>query len=232
MNVRTLERILLLIGVTLLGTWSAAQLYRSARSRVAVERFESKASISSVEDAAPSFDPGLASTLDFRLWSDKRIKAFRESLAGKTDLPLAILRIPTINLEAPLFNDTDDLTLDRGLGRILGTAHLGQAGNLGIAGHRDGFFRGLKDVKLGDSVELNRPGFTDEYVIGKIQIVEPDDVQVLASTHTPALTLVTCFPFYYVGRAPKRYIVTAYIADSNPNVRAASESLVPMNQKY
>jgi len=206
MRVRTIERIFLLFGLALLGTWAAERFYRSVGSWVAIEQFKSETSPRHIED----IDSGLASAVDFHLWSDKRVKAFRESLTRRTGTPLAILRIPTINLEAPLFNDTDDLTLDRGLGRILGTAHVGQVGNLGIAGHRDGFFRSLKDVKLGDLIELNGVGFTDHYVVTQIRIVEPDDVRVLGPTPVPALTLVTCFPFYYVGSAPQRYVVTAY----------------------
>jgi sortase A len=152
---------------------------------------------------------------DFTLWNPKRVIAYRDSLSTKTDLPLAILHIPKIALEVPVFNGTDDLTLNRGVGRILGTAQIGQAGNFGIAGHRDGFFRGLKDVARDDIVELILPDRTDLYVITQMQIVSPDDVSVLAPTPTPTLTLVTCFPFYYVGDAPQRYIVTASYQFSN-----------------
>jgi len=153
--------------------------------------------------------------VDFTLWNPKRFMAYKDSLSSKTDLPLAILRISKINLEVPVFNDTDDLTLNRGVGRILGTSQIGQLGNLGIAGHRDGFFRGLKDVARDDIVELIRPVRTDRYVITQIQIVSPGDVSVLAPTPTPTLTLVTCFPFYYIGDAPQRYIVTASYQISN-----------------
>jgi sortase A len=129
-------------------------------------------------------------------------------------VPLAILRIPKINLEAPIFNDTDDVTLNRGLGRIPGTARVGEIGNLGVAGHRDGFFRGLKDIGPGDILELNLFGKTEKYVVSRIQIVKPEDTSVLRPTATQTLTLVTCFPFYYVGSAPDRYIVTASIQNS------------------
>jgi len=105
--------------------------------------------------------------------------------------------------------------LNRGVGRIQGTAHVGESGNLGIAGHRDGFFRGLKDIGPGDIVELETSYRRKQYLVEKIQIVSPEDVQVLQSTPEPTLTLVTCFPFYYVGSAPQRYIVTASIQDSS-----------------
>jgi len=108
-----------------------------------------------------------------------------------------------------VYNDTDDLTLNRGVGRILGTARVGAVGNLGIAGHRDGFFRGLKDLGPDAEIDLDRSGKTDTYVVDKIEIVGPDDVSVLKPTPVPSITLVTCFPFYYVGSAPQRYIVHA-----------------------
>jgi len=162
------------------------------------------------------------SVVDFTLWNPKRVLAYNDSLSAKTDLPLAILRIPKINLEVPVFNDTDDLTLNRGVGRILGTAQMGQSGNLGIAGHRDGFFRGLKDVGRDDVIELDRPGQTDQYVITGVQIVAPEDVSVLAPTPTSTLTLVTCYPFYYVGNAPQRYVVTASLQTSNRTDESAN----------
>jgi sortase A len=157
----------------------------------------------------------LSSMIDMRLWSDKRIVAYKESLGKFTDGPRAILRISKINLEVPVFNDTDELTLNRGVGRIHGTAQFGRSGNLAIAGHRDGFFRGLRDITAGDLLELDLHDRKDQYVVADIQIVTPEDTSVLAPTAKPTLTLVTCFPFYYVGSAPQRYIVTASLRNSS-----------------
>jgi sortase A len=219
---RRIERILLMTGLTLLATWGAFRLHRTVASQAAVVRFHSDEAVLPGETTSPPVDPSSGSMIDFRLWSVKRIEAYRDSLSKKTDAPLALLRIPKIKLEVPVFNDTDDLTLNRGVGRILGSAKVGQVGNLGIAGHRDGFFRGLQDLKQGDIIEFSRPGQTDQYVVGQIQIVKPEDVSVLAPTPAPTLTLVTCFPFYYVGSAPKRYIVTATIANSSQRDQRAS----------
>ena len=169
-----------------------------------------------------TLDPNSSSRINFELWSIKRIAAYQDSLTKKTEMPLAILRIPKISLEAPVFNDTDDLTLNRGVGRILGTAQIGQPGNLGIAGHRDGFFRGLKDIELGDTIELQLPGGTDRYAVSQIQVVAPEDTYVLRQQSEPTLTLVTCYPFYYVGSAPKRYVVTAYIENSSERNQTAT----------
>jgi sortase A len=86
-------------------------------------------------------------------------------------------------------------------------------GNSGIAGHRDGFFRGLKNIAVGDVIELKTPRAKEIYRVERIWIVEPEDISVLDPTTTPSLTLVTCYPFYFVGPAPKRYIVRAERVD-------------------
>jgi sortase A len=153
--------------------------------------------------------------VDFALWSLKRTRAYEETLTTKVNRPLAVLRIPTIQVEVPVYNGTDDLILNRGVGRILGTAQVGEAGNLGIAGHRDGFFRRLRDLAPGDEIDLDRISQSDTYVVQKIKIVNPEDVSVLAPTPAPTLTLVTCFPFYFVGSAPQRYVVTASLMNSS-----------------
>ena len=206
MKIRRIERILLVIGLMLLAVWATARLYRVIGSRAAIARFEAEGP---TKPSTESPSPTSASPVDFRLWSAQRISAYKDSLTKKTDLPLAILRIPKIDLDVPIFNDTDDLTLDRGVGRIVGTAQIGQSGNVGIAGHRDGFFRGLQSLVPGDIVEVARRGQTDRYAVSEIKIVAPEDTYVLDPTPAPTLTLVTCFPFYFVGHAPKRYIVTA-----------------------
>jgi sortase A len=225
-KIRTGERLLLATGLMLMAFWVLARVHGSITSRQAIERFRADA-VGGRVSSAPAWDGSLPdSPVDFTLWNPKRVIAYSESLSAKTDLPLAILRIPKINLEVPVFNDTDDLTLNRGVGRILGTAQIGQLGNLGIAGHRDGFFRGLKDMGKDDIIELIRPERTDQYVITQIQTVDPKDVSVLASTPAPTLTLVTCFPFYYIGNAPQRYVVTAaYQISTRPEESASKNSI-------
>ena len=110
-----------------------------------------------------------------------------------------------------MFEGTDDLALNRGVGWIAGTARPGEAGNgnIGIAGHRDGFFRGFKDILLGDEVELSTLEGVSFYAVDSIEIVSPDNVTVLRPRGVPSLTLVTCYPFYFVGDAPQRFIVHA-----------------------
>jgi sortase A len=226
-----LERFLLVIGLALLTFWGAAWLHRVVLSHAALTKFYANTADTSVSVAQLLRDPATGSPVDFSLWSVKRIAAFKDSLTVSTKSPLAILRVSKIHLEVPVFEDTDDFTLNRGLGRIHGTAQIGQSGNVGLAGHRDGFFRGLKDVVAGDQIELVRPEQTDIYVITKIQIVSPDDVSVLAPTPAPTLTLVTCFPFYFIGNAPQRYIVTASLTSSGQTNKSASVNSNPYGKK-
>jgi sortase A len=106
--------------------------------------------------------------------------------------------------------------LNRGAGWIEGTAGLGSSGNVGVAGHRDGFFRGLKDINEGDAIEIATIDGSLTYKVSEIMIVEPKDVYVLEPTPDPSVTLVTCYPFYFVGNAPQRYIVRAVLEDGQP----------------
>jgi len=215
MSICAAERLVLAAGLVLLGFWGVARLHHALASRAAITRFRAVESKALVENLSPAIDPELGSKVDFGLWSNKRVEAYEASLTQKKDLPIAILRVPKIKLEVPVFEDTDDLTLNRGVGRILGTARIGGSGNVGIAGHRDGFFRGLKDIGPGDTIDLEVNGRTEHYLVRKLQIVAPENVEVLRPTPIPTITLVTCFPFYYVGSAPQRYIVTASIQDSS-----------------
>jgi sortase A len=148
-------------------------------------------------------------TPDQRLWSPVRVDAWRNALREPAPAPIAVLRIPKLRLEVAVLPGTDDRTLDRAVGHIDGTARPGTDGNLGIAGHRDGFFRGLKDITSGDVIEVDTMEGTDVYRVDQIRVVNPEDVWVLDPTPTRTLTLVTCHPFYFIGPAPHRFIVRA-----------------------
>ncbi|HEX8815244.1 MAG TPA: class D sortase [Terriglobales bacterium] len=223
MKLKKAERILLALGLLLLGFYALARLQGAILSRAAVVSFQSKAEANS-EDAGSSPNPGLGITEskpDFSLWSEKRIHDYQDSLAAHFSPALAVLRIPKLSLEVPVLEGTDDLTLNRGVGRIAGTAEIGDDGNIGIAGHRDGFFRGLKDVKTGDSIELLTAESSTTYVVDNIVVVEPADVSILNPRAQDSITLVTCYPFYFVGSAPKRYIVQASLKSSIPATSVA-----------
>jgi sortase A len=159
---------------------------------------------------------GRAAAVDFSDWSAVRVKAYREALAVRSPAAIAVLTISRLRLQAPIFEGTDDLTLNRGLGRIAGTSQPGEDGNLGVAGHRDGFFRPLKDIRVGDTIDVAATDGTATYAVKQIEIVNPEDVRVLLPGATPSLTLVTCYPFYFAGHAPKRYIVEAMLLRRSP----------------
>jgi sortase A len=214
-----IERSLLVCGVLLLAIYGAVRLESFLASRAALKAFnalDSSASIAKQDNgnAAATSEPTPAEQLthpeaDFSLWGQRRVEAYKKSAAVTSVVPMAILRISKIRLEVPLLEGTDDLTLNHAVGRVAGTARPGEPGNIGIAGHRDGFFRGLKDVRVGDAIELKTLQGTDQYIVDRIQIVRPQQVAVLRPRTVPSLTLVTCYPFYYIGSAPERYIVTA-----------------------
>jgi sortase A len=193
-------------GLALLVAYGAARLEGYFSSQAAFQRFSTATGLSTPasENATEEIAP---SGTDFSLWDAHRVRAYRQDLKSTT-APLAVLRISKIGLTAPLLDGTDALTLNHGLGRISGTAQPGGLGNLGI-GHRDGFFRGLKELGPGDTIDLTTATGIDHYVVDQIEIVKPNDVHVLGPRATPSLTLVTCYPFYFIGSAPQRYIVHA-----------------------
>jgi len=194
------------------GCYVAARIQGIILSRAEVERFKSERLLAQ----EPHSRAGITGkSPDFSLWSTNRILGYRQSLASHFAPAIAVLRIPKIGLEVPVLEGTDDLNLNRAIGHIAGTARPGEDGNIGIAGHRDGFFRGLKDVVTGDSIEIMTQTEISTYTINQIVIVDPSDVTVLAPRAHPSLTLVTCYPFYFVGSAPQRYIVQAFLTKTD-----------------
>jgi sortase A len=143
-----------------------------------------------------------------RDWSPARAAKYQASLE-KPVHAIGRLEIPDLDLSVMVLEGSDDDTLDRAVGHVPGTAKPGQTGNLAIAGHRDGFFRGLRHIEAGDEISLTSLDGIAHYRVEKITIVDPKRTDVLAPTKEPTLTLVTCYPFFHVGDAPWRYVVTA-----------------------
>jgi sortase A len=223
-----IERFLLITGFALLLVSIAARVDGLVMSRIAVWSFEAHQSESPTADSANGKPD---TSLDFSLWSEKRVNAYKTALGMKLEAPLAVLAIPRIGVEVPVFDGTDELILNRGAGRISGTAKPGQPGNIGIAAHRDGFFRGLKDIRVGDRIELRAQSTEFLYKVDDIEIVQPTDVTVLRNRSSPSLTLVTCYPFYFVGDAPQRYIVHAAIVNSGKTSATGLNSAVDKREK-
>jgi len=181
----------------MLAVWTVASVAGLAGAAQDIERFEA------------SKRPTAAAAPDLSLWDAERIRAWRLSLTQPAPPPLGILRIPKLHLEVAILPGTDDFVLNRAVGHIDDTAPPGADGNCGIAGHRDGFFRGLKDIADGDAIDLETRDGRQTYIVERIWIVAPEDVSVLDPTPARSLTLVTCYPFYFIGDAPRRFIVHA-----------------------
>jgi sortase A len=214
-----IEYTLLAAGIVLLAAYGAFLLEGALGSRIFLRKFAAldpvvPASLGSDKPRNRAKQDGSTSG------RQQRAKVREISNWSQTETPLAVLQIPKIHLAAPLLNGTDAMTLNHAVGRIPGTAWPGEAGNIGIAGHRDSFFRGLKQVRLGDAIELETPTGTDTYIVDQIQIVAPDAVDVLLPRSAPSVTLVTCYPFHFIGSAPQRFIVNASLTqqiESDPH---------------
>lgn len=187
------------IGVACLASAAIQYAERVIGSQRAVQAFAARRAAVTTVTTGP----------DTSLWSPQRVTAWQLASSLEEPAPLAMLRIPRLHVTVPVLEGTDDSTLNRAAGHIEDTAPPGGDGNAGIAAHRDGFFRGLKDTTAGDVIELETATRTERYLVTRIWIVGPDDVSVLEPTGEPSLTLVTCYPFYFVGAAPKRFIVRA-----------------------
>ena len=202
-------------GIVSLVTYGALYTDGATGARYELERFALLQAAALQQPPAP----------DLSLWAPERITAWRRALSEPAPPPLAVLRIPKIRLEVPVLRGTDDFTLNRAVGHIDDTALPGTDGNAGIAGHRDGFFRGLKDIAPDDAIELETLRGKEVYRVERTWVVDPEDVSVLDPTPARSLTLVTCYPFYHIGPAPQRFIVRAVRADTTAPVGATVEQV-------
>ncbi|HZL51682.1 MAG TPA: class D sortase [Terracidiphilus sp.] len=130
-------------------------------------------------------------------------------VAGQGDV-LGRIEIPRLGMKVAILEGTTAQTLRLGVGHIKGTAIPGQLGNIGIAGHRDTFFRALKDIRTNDKILIQTAAGLSSYEVDKVQIVAPDDTGVLGPSAGSAITLVTCYPFQFIGGAPERFVVHAH----------------------
>jgi sortase A len=178
-----------------------AKLYQAYQAR----RFQEE-----LKHSQSNANPELAGTLPLPPFEDAK-PATAESL-GPTDYssPLGRIEISTVGLSAIIMEGTDRRTLRRAVGHIPGTPLPGQPGNVALAGHRDTFFRALRNIHEGDEITLETVSGLYRYRVDFTKVVDPDEMQVLDNSDDAILTLVTCYPFSYLGRAPKRFIVRAH----------------------
>jgi sortase A len=189
------QRALLACGILLLGycgfalvdAWmfqrrESRDLDRLLRDRLA----PSQAALQAVSPASPKAAPAAAV----------------DGLIGRIEIPRLLLSVVVVE-------GVDKTSLRRAIGHIPGTALPGEAGNVGLAGHRDTFFRPLKDLKIEDEIRISTLKGRFRYQVVSLRVVDPDNVGVLASSGEKVLTLVTCYPFSFIGPAPKRWIVRA-----------------------
>jgi len=180
-----------------------ARLFQAAQSGQFQKELNGlKPSISSDEHLhASSLLPGIAAADGIRADSLGAVSQGKPSLGR--------IEISAIGLTAMILEGTDARTLRRAVGHIPGTPLPGQQGNVAITGHRDTFFRPLHNIRKDDEITLTTLNGTYRYRVDSTKVVEPEDTKVLAGSEDAVLTLVTCYPFYFVGPAPKRFIVRA-----------------------
>ncbi len=160
------------------------------------------------------FQKAASDSLEQQIHAEEHLKASVPRLAAREGDVLGRIAIPRLGLKVAILQGTTSRTLRLGAGHIEGTALPGGSGNIGIAGHRDTFFRGLRGVRAGDEIQIQTPAGLSHYKVDWVQITAPNDTGILSITSGSSLTLVTCFPFSFIGSAPERYVVHAGLADS------------------
>jgi len=218
---RGLELLCWGLGLALLGYALLAKIHEAEASEAGLRAFAlAAASDIPATSTAPAptneptnstdlLDAGELQAVDKSLWSKKRIAQFEDIRKSDNETPLAVLRIDDLKIMVPVYIGTSDFNLNRGAGWVEETAPVDGRGNIAIAAHRDSFFRALKDAKKGQKMTLQTLQGTRHFTLTDIQIIGQTETSVLEPSSSSKLTLVTCYPFYHVGSAPQRYIVTA-----------------------
>lgn len=200
---RLTEALLLTIGIAFLGYYFYSYFYRLGYQAYAEWRFERENAVAARAPARVSKPPAVATSLA----NPDRASITRGPESGSI---LGRLSIPRLHLSAIVEEGTDEHTLSRAVGHVPGTPLPGDPGNAAVAGHRDTFFRDLRNLRPSDRIDVTTHEGRYHYVVDSLMIVDPSDVAVLKSHgRGRSLTLVTCFPFEYIGNAPRRFVVHA-----------------------
>ena len=207
---RAVRLVFLVVGIVCLGFYFEASLYRTAYQFYESWRFDHDSDQDEVKQPEPRAEgpaAGAKAPLPAVLPDPDRGSP---PLPGSgVTLVVGRISIPRLHLSAIVEEGVDAATLSRAVGHIPGTAMPGEEGNIGIAGHRDTFFQKLKDLQPKDEIDFATHTALYRYTVESLTVVEPSDVSVLAPTGGKILTIVTCFPFHYIGNAPRRFIVHA-----------------------
>jgi sortase A len=197
MRSKFLDWLLLIVGITCLGTYIIFTIQAKIYQHQLDESFD--AMVRREEDATPSTKP-----------RSKPPVVEAAPVFGEGDM-VGRLEIPRLDVSVMVLEGVASRTLRLGAGHIPGTSFPGFGGNAGIAAHRDSFFRALEKIEPHEHIRFEMLGKTVDYRVVSTDIVKPDDISVLKPDGKETLTLVTCYPFYYIGPAPKRFIVKATV---------------------
>jgi sortase A len=137
---------------------------------------------------------------------------------------LGRIEVPRLGLSAPMIEGTSNRALRRGVGHVEHSAYPGERGNVALAGHRDTWFRKLKGVERGDLIRMRTPDGSFVYAVESFKVVDPERGDLLQETGSPRLTLVTCYPFHWVGPAPRRFVVFARPIEPGDDARASLQA--------
>ncbi|WP_165398988.1 class D sortase [Shewanella maritima] len=210
---RTLTSVLYLAGTLCLTLFVLAKLHQTIASELALNAIDERtnAPLKTLPDTSKTPSSPLSQlTLpkpDKSDWSSARKTRFEVATLSK---PIGKILIDEISLEAPIFEGDSELNLNKGVAKVLPANHTRHSSNLVIAGHRDSFFRRLGVLKNGAIIHITMAdGKEHTYQMTNHWIVKPEDTWVMAEVSQDVLTLITCYPFYFVGSAPERYIVRA-----------------------
>lgn len=225
MAFRSGELLSYLAGILLTGFFVVQLAQGEVQRQDGIAEFEQMAQVNAAQAETLPIDPAEAMQPDFEntgepdtsLWAAGRLADYKASL--QADLPpvLGVLEVPSVGLKVPIYSTNSDLVMDRGAGIIDGMSYPHEPGNIGISGHRDGYFRVLKDVQVGDVIVLQSLEGEKHFRVNATQVVAIADQTLLRDTDDQTVTLVTCYPFYFVGHAPKRFIVTASLDTTSVN---------------
>ncbi len=200
-RLRWTQRLLFITGILLLGyvgfTLLEARLYQASAKR-------------SLENQIRLQNDQVQKEQVEKEQGENHTKPVISRAVTKTGDVLGRMDIPRLGMSVAVLQGTSSRVLRLGIGHIAGTPLPGEDGNIGIAGHRDTFFRGLKDIRKNDEIQIQTARGLSRYEVDWAKVVANDDQGVLAPSTNSALTLVTCYPFYFVGPAPKRFVVRAH----------------------